>query len=90
MTTDVEEAAQLSVARAREDDGERARRRGRNLTRLGDLVEASRVLPARGKETLLLEPPDRRVDIPVVRQRPDRRAGGHGANLRRCRLPDAS
>ena len=86
MPTDVDEAAQLAVARAREDDGERARRRGRELTRLGDLVEAGRVLPARAEETLLLEPRDRRVDVPVVRQRAERRAGGHGANLRRVRL----
>ena len=74
VATDVDEAAQFAVARACEDDGERACRRRRELTRLGDLVEAGRVLPARAEETLLLETRDRRVDVPVVRQRAERRA----------------
>ena len=73
VAADVHEAAQPPVARPRQDDRQRAGRGRRQLTGLGDLVEAGGVLPARGEEALLLEAPDGRVDVPVVRQRAERR-----------------
>ena len=65
VAADVDEAAQLAVAAAGEEDREHAGPRRRQLPRFRDLVEARGVLPRAREEPLLLEAEDRRVRVPV-------------------------
>ena len=97
VAADVDEAAQLAVAAAGEEDREHAGPRRGQLPGLRDLVEARGVLPRAAEQPLLLEAEDRGVRVPVVRERPRQAGGRHRANLddrfrraaTRCRGRDA-
>ena len=81
VAADVDEAAQLAVAAAGEEDREHAGPRRGQLPGLRDLVEARGVLPRAAEQPLLLETEDRGVRVPVVRQRARQAGGRHRANL---------
>ncbi len=59
---------------------------GRQLARLGDLVEARRVLPRPREDPLMLEPQDGRVGVPVVRQRANAGVRCHSAAYFPCEV----
>src|SRR5206468_9433554 len=65
VPADVDEAAQLAVAPAHDDDRQLAGVCGEERARLGDLVCAARVLPEAREDSLLLEPEHRRVRVPA-------------------------
>ena len=85
VAADVDEAAELAVPAAREDDRERPGPGRRQLPRLGDLVEPRGVLPRAREDPLLLEAKHGRVRVPVVRKRSGSGDGRHRRNLPVCR-----
>ena len=85
VAADVDEAAELVVPAAREEDGKRPGPGRRQLPRLGDLVEPGGVLPRAREDPLLLEAEDGRVRVPVVRKRSGSGDGRHRRNLPRRR-----
>ena len=69
VPADVQEGAQLAVARARDDDRRAARARRRVRAGLRQLAEMPGVLPRRAEDALLLAAQDLRVAVPAVRER---------------------
>src|SRR6188472_2644291 len=77
VAADVDEAAELVVPAAREQDGKRSGPGRRQLPGLGDLVVPGCVLPRAREDSLLLEAEDGRVRVPVVWKRSDSGDGRH-------------
>ena len=79
MTADVDECAERVVAAAHEDDRHVARAGRHERTGLAQVAGVAGVLPGAPEDPLLLEPRDRRVDVPVPG---DRAAAGDGCHRR--------
>src|SRR3984893_7246653 len=69
VATDVQEGAQLAVARARHGNGRTARPRREKRSGTRHLSEVARVLPGGAEDLLLLPPQDLGIDVPAVRER---------------------
>src|SRR5581483_4733546 len=76
MAADVQERAQLAVARAGDDDGSAPGMGREERPRLGRLARVADVLPRRAEDPLLLAAQDLRVGVPRVGER-----RLHGPNL---------